>query len=102
MVCNALQIIMGNNADKHPPGWECPGKSLTDYLNWSIINKNETMVDLKENRFKLNGNIYSKASDGHFYSPFSLSIDNMEHLILINFEKNPDKYYNTFELQQAS
>ena len=25
----------------------------------------------------------------------------MEHLILVNFEKDPDKYYNTFELQQA-
>lgn len=45
--------------------------------------------------------IYSRSSDGRFYSPFSLSIDDMEHLILINFEKDPDKYYNTFELQRA-
>jgi len=46
--------------------------------------------------------IYSKSSDGSFYPLFSLSVDDMEHLILINFGKNPDKYYNTFELQQAS
>lgn len=45
--------------------------------------------------------IYSSSSDGSFYSPFSLSIDEMEHLILINFEKDPDDYYNTFEMQQA-
>ena len=45
--------------------------------------------------------IYSKGSDGSFYPPFSLSIDAMEHLILVNFEKDPDKYYNTFELQRA-
>ena len=25
----------------------------------------------------------------------------MEHLILVNFEKDPDEFYNTFELQQA-
>ncbi len=37
----------------------------------------------------------------HFFSPFSLEIDKMEHLILINFEKDADKYYNVFELQQA-
>jgi hypothetical protein len=47
------------------------------------------------------GGIYSKRLKGSFYSPFSLSIDDMEQLILINFEKDPDKYYNTFELQQA-
>ncbi|HQI42287.1 MAG TPA: hypothetical protein PK665_14420, partial [Ignavibacteriaceae bacterium] len=45
--------------------------------------------------------IYSSSSNGSFYSPFSLSIDAMEHLILINFEKDPDEYYNTFELQKA-
>jgi hypothetical protein len=50
---------------------------------------------------KLTGDIYSRNSDGRFYSPFSLSIDHMEHLILVNFEKDPDRYYNTFELQQA-
>jgi len=49
----------------------------------------------------LTGDIYSRSSDGSFYPPFSLSIDDMEHLILINFEKDPDTYYNTFELQQA-
>lgn len=50
----------------------------------------------------LTNDMYSKSSDGSFYPLFSLSVDDMEHLILINFEKNPDKYYNTFELQQAS
>jgi len=49
----------------------------------------------------LRSEIYSRSSDGSFYSPFSMSIDDMEHLILVNFEKDPDKYYNTFELQQA-
>lgn len=49
----------------------------------------------------LENEIYSCSSDGSFYSPFSLTIDEMEHLILINFEKDPDEYYNTFELQQA-
>jgi hypothetical protein len=50
-----------------------------------------------------NGNdIYSCSSDGSFYSPFSLKVDDMEHLLLINFEKDPDKFYNVFELQQAS
>lgn len=49
----------------------------------------------------ISSDIYSRSSDGSFYSPFSLSVDDMEHLILINFEKDPDKYYNTFELQQA-
>ena len=37
----------------------------------------------------------------HFFSPFSLEIDKMEHLVLINFEKDTDEYYNVFELQQA-
>jgi hypothetical protein len=50
---------------------------------------------------KLTGDIYSRNPDGRFYSPFSLSIDHMEYLILVNFEKDPDRYYNTFELQQA-
>lgn len=45
--------------------------------------------------------IYSKSSKGLFYSPFSFSIDDMEHLLLINFEKDPDQYYNVFELQKA-
>lgn len=60
-----------------------------------------TTVYQKENRLNLKNNIYSKGSNGHFYSPFSLNVDKMEHLILINFEKDPDRYYNTFELQQA-
>jgi hypothetical protein len=46
--------------------------------------------------------IYSSSPFGCFLSPFSLSIDRMEKLILVNFEKDPDKYYNTFELQQAN
>ncbi|HNW56727.1 MAG TPA: hypothetical protein PKM69_03060 [Bacteroidales bacterium] len=50
----------------------------------------------------LKNEIYYRNSDGSFYSPFSLSMDEMEHLILVNFEKDPDEYYNTFELQQAS
>ncbi len=45
--------------------------------------------------------IYSKKSNGTFYSPFNLSVDDMDRLILINFEKDPDEFYNTFELQQA-
>lgn len=45
--------------------------------------------------------IYAKPSVGVFYSPFSVNIDSMEHLILINFEKDPDEIYNVFELQQA-
>lgn len=49
----------------------------------------------------LKRDIYSRSSDGSFYSPFSLSVDDMEHLILVNFEKDPDEFYHTFELQQA-
>jgi len=49
----------------------------------------------------MNQPVYSKNSGGIFFSPFSISIDSMEHLILINFEKDPDEFYNTFELQQA-
>jgi len=49
----------------------------------------------------LTGDIYSRSSDGSFYSPFSLTLDRMEHLILINFEKDPDEHYNTFEVQRA-
>lgn len=45
--------------------------------------------------------IYSKPSEGIVYSPFSVSIDSMEHLILVNFEKDPDELYNVFELQMA-
>lgn len=45
--------------------------------------------------------IYSKKTNGIFYSPFNFCIDKMEHLILINFEKDSDSYYNVFELQKA-
>lgn len=45
--------------------------------------------------------IYSKQSRGILYSPFNLNIEPMEHLILVNIEKNPDKFYKIFELQQA-
>jgi hypothetical protein len=49
----------------------------------------------------MKNNTYSKKSDGCFYSPFRITIDDMEHLILVNFEKDPDEFYNTFELQTA-
>lgn len=52
-------------------------------------------------RNQSDSNIYSNSSEGHFFSPFSFSIDKMEHLMLVNFEKDPDEYYHTFELQQA-
>ncbi len=45
--------------------------------------------------------IYSGSSDGYFYSPFNTSVDKMDHLMLINFEKDPDELYNVFELQAA-
>lgn len=46
-------------------------------------------------------NIYCELSKGVIYSPFKLSIEPMEHLILVNIEKDPDKFYKSFELQQA-
>lgn len=49
----------------------------------------------------LNKDIYSKPSNGTIFSPFNFRIDPMEHLILVNFEKDPDELYNIFELQQA-
>lgn len=45
--------------------------------------------------------IYSRPSDGCFYSPFNTSLDKMDQLILINFEKDPDELYNVFEFQEA-
>lgn len=54
----------------------------------------------KESFFDI-ADIYSKHSSGYIFSPLSFSIDKMEHLILVNFEKDPDEFYNTFELQQA-
>ena len=56
---------------------------------------------MKTGPFLKKAGVYSKKSDGIFFSPFSLSIDAMEHLILVNFEKDPDEFYNIFELQQA-
>ncbi|MDX9948377.1 MAG: hypothetical protein RBS38_13525 [Bacteroidales bacterium] len=59
-------------------------------------------LSLKQNpSASFENDIYSKKSDGSFFSPFSISFDDMEHLILVNFEKDPDEFYNTFELQQA-
>lgn len=46
--------------------------------------------------------IYNRESDGFLHSPFDLSIDGMKKLILINFVKDPDELYNTFELQEST
>lgn len=55
-----------------------------------------------EKRPTVNTNdIYSVPSNGTIYSPFSFKIDPMEQLILVNFEKDPDEFYNIFEFQQA-
>lgn len=61
----------------------------------------ETTVYQNEVRNYSRTEIYSKKSDGTFYSPFNLSVDDMDSLILINFEKDPDEFYSVFELQQA-
>jgi len=61
----------------------------------------ENRANRNKIRNDFRSDIYSKNPNGSFFSPFSLSIDDMEQLILINFEKNPDRYYNVFELQQA-
>lgn len=45
--------------------------------------------------------IYAIPSQGCFYSPFNTSVGRMSHLLLINFEKDPDELYNIFELQEA-
>jgi hypothetical protein len=42
---------------------------------------------------------YAKQPDGSFYTPFNLTFDAMEQLMLINFEKNPDSLYVGFEPQ---
>lgn len=61
---------------------------------------NKQVKDKKES--ELGGaDIYATKPSGTFFSPFTLSIDDMETLILVNFEKDPDEFYNTFELQQA-
>jgi hypothetical protein len=46
----------------------------------------------------MNG-IYKKPGRGTFFSPFNFSIENMERLLLINFEKDPDEQYVGFEPQ---
>ena len=46
--------------------------------------------------------IYAKSSNGTIISPFGFKIDPMEQLILVNFEKDPDKLYNILEFQKAS
>ena len=49
----------------------------------------------------VNKDIYSTASKGAIFSPFRFNIDPMEHLILVNFEKDPDEFYKILEFQQA-
>lgn len=56
---------------------------------------------MKTGTFQPEKSIYSKPSDGSFFSPFGFSIDSMEQLILVNFEKDPDELYHTFEMQRA-
>lgn len=46
-------------------------------------------------------NIYYKTSKGKVYLPFDFRIDLMEYLILIEIQNDLDKYYKTFEIQQA-
>lgn len=43
--------------------------------------------------------IYAGPGDGRFFSPFRVRIDPMKHLLLINFEKDPDEVYLGFEPQ---
>ncbi|MFA5739378.1 MAG: hypothetical protein WC902_11390, partial [Bacteroidales bacterium] len=43
--------------------------------------------------------IYTGKSNGQFISPFSFKVDLMRQLILIPFEKDPDIFYNQFEVQ---
>ncbi|MFO7662581.1 MAG: hypothetical protein R6X18_08295 [Chloroflexota bacterium] len=42
---------------------------------------------------------YPTAGDGAFYTPFNLTLDPMERLLLINFNKDPDRLYTAFEPQ---
>ena len=46
-------------------------------------------------------NVYACKSSGLFLSPFGFKIDLMRQLILIPFEKDPDQYYNQFEVQRS-
>jgi hypothetical protein len=43
--------------------------------------------------------IYTGKSNGQFISPFSFKVDLMRQLVLIPFEKDPDIFYNQFEVQ---
>lgn len=43
--------------------------------------------------------LYTTAGTGHFYSPFNLTLDPMERLLLINFTGDPDSIYVGFEPQ---
>lgn len=43
--------------------------------------------------------LYSGSGSGIFYSPFSLNIQPMKRLLLINLEKDPDEVYIGFEPQ---
>ena len=45
--------------------------------------------------------IYSGTSNGQFIAPFSFKIDPMQQLVLIPFEKDPDTFYNQFEVQRS-
>lgn len=60
-----------------------------------------TMFRKRDGKVLNSEDIYSEPSTGSIISPFSFTIDPMEHLILVNFEKDPDEYYNTFEFQKA-
>lgn len=65
------------------------------------MNKKANIYKTEKMEYCKKNDIYSKSLTGSFISPFSFTMDSMEKLILINFEKDPDKYYNVFELQQA-
>jgi hypothetical protein len=43
--------------------------------------------------------LYESPGDGRFFSPFNLTLDPMERLLLINFNKDPDTIYTGFEPQ---
>jgi hypothetical protein len=43
--------------------------------------------------------IYGREPSGDLYSPFNLRADLMKRLILVNFERDPDRIYSVFESQ---
>lgn len=43
--------------------------------------------------------IYAKESQGKVFSPFQICVEDMQQLMLINFEKDPDEIYLGFEPQ---